>query len=225
MATSNRYSILSIISFALLLLLLPAPLQAEPGLISDSSTFVDLKRKAKVDNYHRVENLLINKLEQAVTQATKGKAVKPPSFTEAEVLHLNGVYYVCSLKRGSCPSVLDGLMEIEFLSALYKQKRDTKCPQMRKFWQLWIKNDFEKKQGYELNTGQIKQKQHFDTYERPKYLRCSDTIEGRLKQNSKDYRSYLHESIQLSDNPIKRLYKLTKEIKKKIPNVFQYSRK
>jgi hypothetical protein len=196
--------------------------EEEQAPLSEDLKITDLSDTKKDDPYSRVEDGLIVKIDSFLKELESFPP--PPSLREAELLHLTGVYYVCSLKRGTCPVILNAILELDFLENVKTESKAGKCNRMKGFWSQWIKNQFEKRQGYELDTGRIKLKQEFDRLERPKYLKCSQTLSERLEINKSSYPVYLKQLSQNRDMPLKSLLLILQETKKTIPNVFVYSK-
>ena len=52
----------------------------------------------------------------------------------------------------------------------------TGCPTMTRFWKMWLGNELEQRARYLLSIGNGAAVSNFNAVERPKYLRCTDTV-------------------------------------------------
>lgn len=99
---------------------------------------------------------------------------------EAEVVnYMGGLYLFCSMKRGVCPAVLEALLEIDIVNS--KLSNVSLCPVMKGFWKRYLENDFEDRLKYAISTGFVAKVNEFNSRERPRYLRCEDTLKELFK--------------------------------------------
>jgi hypothetical protein len=113
------------------------------------------------------------------TQALKASVEKgtPSTITAPEDAALNylaTVYLYCLHKRGPCPFILDAILEADVIAA--RSGASKGCPIMTRFWKMWLANELEQRARYLLSIGSGAAVSNFNAVERPKYLRCTDTV-------------------------------------------------
>lgn len=191
-----------------------APTQAQLN-TSEDLDITDLKGQAKADPYEVTQENLLKKLSEYAEVIKNGSTPEMLVLDPAELQHLAGSYLVCSLKKGTCPEVLDGILEIDFLNAL--RSRSNSCKNMKGFWGSWIKNEMEKKHQMYIKTGFMKKKEYFDKNQRSRYIRCSLTVK-KMKQEFASAAAYVKKHRKSDTSS---LVALLEEIKGTIPNVFK----
>lgn len=127
--------------------------------------------------YIEIQDEAIKNLENFYGMITTDGA-KPLRFNlpDSNLYYLNGVLLFCSVKNGSCSFLLDTVLEVDVFNSQLDNK--VECPHMLRFWQEWIDNSFEQRLSYSLGTGVLKKYQDFKTQDRPRYLKCSGTVQN-----------------------------------------------
>ncbi len=98
------------------------------------------------------------------------------------IQYLAGLYLFCSEKKGVCPSILEALLEIDLVNS--KLNNVTVCPVMKSFWKVYLENEFEDRMKYALSTGFMAKVSEFNAKERPKYLRCDETLKALFAEGA-----------------------------------------
>ena len=93
--------------------------------------------------------------------------------------YLSGLYLFCSIKRGTCPAIPEAILEIDIVNS--KLSNTTLCPAMKSFWKKYLESDFEDRLKYSVSTGFVSKVNEYNSKERPKYLRCEDTLKELFK--------------------------------------------
>ena len=122
--------------------------------------------------------VFVENVSQTVDRASSGNRgeISPPSQKALD--YINAIYLYCTSRMGVCPQVLDGLLEIDIYNSKLNGKVD--CPVLKKFWQAWIKNGFEARQSFLVQTSNIQRTSDFTRKERPRYIECQETVREQL---------------------------------------------
>lgn len=141
-------------------------------------------------------------------------------FNERELYYLNGVYLYCTLKNGTCPYILETILETDILNSQIDGKAS--CPHTLRFWQEWIDNSFEDRVNYNLGTGFLTKYQDFKKNIRPRYLRCSVAVEREIKKDmsSTDYIAARYAPGSEVAHNVKRTFAYLTAIREEVPEVF-----
>jgi hypothetical protein len=158
---------------ALFLLGLPAQVCAQK-----TQGHIDLEDTATHRrSYNDIERDTIAYFEKFSSQLSaigKSKVEALRDLDHDEVNYLTASYLYCALKKGVCPTILDGILEVDaYNSAL---NGASSCPNMSAFWRAWVAADMEKRIGYQLNIGLMQKVNTFKKEGRPKYIKCKNTI-------------------------------------------------
>ena len=83
-------------------------------------------------------------------------------------------------------------------------------------------NDMEKRQKYMVKTSFMQKVGDFNTKERPKYIQCSPSVQKEISGNPDSTKFFAYRYGQNSPQvtAVDNTYKMLKEIKANIPNVF-----
>ena len=121
-----------------------------------------------------LKNLKVHLLS---VSTTSNKILLPDSES---ISYLNGLYLFCTIKKGTCPAVLETVLEIDLVNS--RLNNTAVCPVMKSFWKKYIENDFEGRLKYNTSTGFITKINEFNSKDRPRYLRCDDTLKEIFKE-------------------------------------------
>jgi hypothetical protein len=163
----------------------PVSAQVKPSGKSPSKVSGDIDVELQVekkDPYAATQELTLTylknlKLQLQSVSTTNKKIILPDSES---INYLNGLYLFCTIKKGTCPAVLDTLFEIDLVNS--RLNNTALCPLMKSFWKRYIENDFEGRLKYNTSTGFITKVNEFNAKERPRYLRCEDTLKDIFKE-------------------------------------------
>jgi len=159
-------------------------------------------------------------IEKLIIDLQDGNTRPIPTFSEHELDYLTAIYLFCSLQSGSCPLVLDALLEADLIYAA--QNGSSECPALTQFWKLWVANSMERRFEHGLKVGAFNTADQFKRQERPKYIRCSDTV-GKQLENAGPSQNFFRKRYSTSAKPLENISKtrgLLEEAKEKIPNIY-----
>ncbi|RMG41129.1 MAG: hypothetical protein D6719_09180 [Candidatus Dadabacteria bacterium] len=201
------------------------PLYAAPPQSDVLSGSISLEREAKKRDPYLVaqDNAIrfLNRLEKFIAEPANPINPQTLVLDDQTLQYLGAVYLFCSVRKGACPSILDALLESDIIYSA--AKNDVSCPNLKRFWKLWVKNDMEKRHKYMVKTGFLKQTADFNANKRPTYIRCEATIEqtiGKEKRGVPFFKKRYKDPspIAISINIAGKLVRL---LKKKNINVYR----
>ncbi|MDC0359032.1 hypothetical protein OAO01_09470 [Oligoflexia bacterium] len=175
----------------------------------------------KKTSYSDIQNNTISYFKDIENKLTAPQSIGRQKDLNGRMMkYLAAAYLYCTLKSGACPLVLDGVLEVDLINSKLNNK--AACPNMKQFWKAWIGNDMERRLEYRLNIGFLAKTQSFKKHDRPKYLRCEDTLakltSGTIPNSEFFSRRYASDSPHT--NTIKQLRIFLDTIKKRVPNLF-----
>jgi len=97
-----------------------------------------------------------------------------PTLTDGAAQHLSVMYLFCLKKLGPCPFILDSVLEADVAAA--RVSGAAECPSMSRFWRKWLDNELEQRVKFLLSVSNMSALASFNTIERPKYVRCKETV-------------------------------------------------
>ncbi|WKZ57949.1 MAG: hypothetical protein QY326_04590 [Bdellovibrionota bacterium] len=147
-------------------------------------------------------------------------SVQNLALSKDGLVYLNAVYLHCSVQKGTCPLILEALLNLDILHAA---KHGTfECPNLTLFWRNWLENDMEERQKYLVRTAHLQTSAAFNQTERPRYIKCKDTVQSILTpapQASSIATARFAEGSE-GRNTINRTLELLTTYQSKVPNVF-----
>jgi hypothetical protein len=216
------------ISLSLIFLVSPASLfaQGSSGNIRPPSSMGSVEfEEIQADQgpYVEIQDKTIAYFQELAASGDKlanGTAQEVPALDDNKLKFLNEIYLLLTLKKGSAPLILDALLEIDVINS--RIKKSAECPNLKTFWKFWLHDDMEKKQNYMINTGLMNVAMQFSRTERPKYIKCDETVRAEIDAAADDSQFFktryaagaVHREI------LNRAAKLLEEVKKQVPNVF-----
>ena len=165
--------------------------------------------------------LVLNNAKAAASGAT------PNMSRPSQVIlnYLNDAYLYCTVVQGTCPSILDSILEFEVMQGAFAN--DSSCSSMKEFWRLWISADREKRLSYKIKTGFAAVTTDFRKNTRPKYIKCEESVKSVTSENQ-DIKGIM-KSRYFADSPILKSLeaapKILNEIAIKVPDVHKYTLK
>ncbi|MBX7143888.1 MAG: hypothetical protein K1X79_05505 [Oligoflexia bacterium] len=160
-------------------------------------------------------------LQETIDSVAHGQSVESiGELSDGMLSYLNAAYLYCSVNLGKCPMILDAILEIDLINS--RSKRVAACPNMTRFWKGWVQGDMENRHKYMVKTGFLKVTSEFNSKERPRYLKCQDTIAEVIGDNRSDASFYAERYGSESSYNLAaaKVAKLLRDIKKEVPNVF-----
>lgn len=220
----TRFSLLAVsilsLSFALFS---NAPMSlAEDGDTYGDIEFKDLEEQKKVPYRVLQKNVLeyFSSLESSLSSGSTNESATLRSLKKNELDYLAALYLHCSLRRGSCPVILDAVLESDIFNSAVASKNS--CPNMTGFWKAWIAADMERRLDHGLKVGLIGKATSFKKSGRPAYIKCQKTVAGMIENSGSP--SALISSRYASNSRVLKNLKtfnqyLTK-VEESVPNLF-----
>lgn len=138
------------------------------------------KKDPYADTQERTYQFLKNLKGHLLAVSSTNKKILLPD--PESIGYLNGLYLFCTIKKGTCPAVLEALFEVDLVNS--RLNNTALCPVMKSFWKKYIENDFEGRIKYNTSTGFVTKVNEFNSKERPRYLRCEDTLKEIFKDGT-----------------------------------------
>ena len=139
--------------------------------LSGELNYEDTTEKA-ADSYSTTQTQVIEYFKNF--ESTLTAATPAPDLTEAQLNYLDAAFLYCSINNGKCPYILDAILEIDIKRSAINHV--AACPTMTKFWKQWVANDMENRHKYAVRTAFLSVTEEFRTKDRPKYLKCKETV-------------------------------------------------
>lgn len=139
------------------------------------------KRKKTVEYIKSIDQILKQAALGNVTNPAPMKSIEkdtPGIFSTSALTQISVGYLHCSIFEGTCLPVLDFLFETDLVSSKLANKAS--CPNLQRFWKVWIENDMEKRHQHQVQIGYIKDTEIFNKETRPSYIKCKDTISALI---------------------------------------------
>lgn len=184
---------------------------------------IDLSGEQEKDSYSDIQAATIAAFDQlrsvAKTLASGGSAAVP-TFTDDMLSYLSGVYLYCAVNNGTCPLVLEGILETDIINS--KSSGAVACPHMKRFWNVWVASDMEERHKFLVKTSFINSYSEFNAKTRPKFLRCEDTIKQEISGpgSGAGFFRDRYRAGAPKEKIFDRMYSLLTQVREKIPNVF-----
>ena len=118
--------------------------------------------------------------------------------------YMTSLYLYCLKRSGACPFALDSVLVADYFNNKASQQG---CVNMKNLWRNWVESGYEKKVAYVIPFGLNQKFTDFQTTQRPRYLKCEETIKT-------------FKPDQASLKSIRLLKKLAQQIKEKKINIF-----
>ena len=138
----------------------------------------------KVDPYPLSQNATLeffqgyNAKLQQIASSGSGSI---PDLSDGILNYLSALFLHCAVNYGTCPHILKSVLEIDVINS--KNSGTITCPNMKRLWNAWVRNNLEERHKYLVKTSFIQISSEFKEKERPKYLKCDQTITGILKDS------------------------------------------
>ena len=135
------------------------------------------EQEEKKETYGTVQDKAISffsEVESKQTQLAQGNISAVGSIPDNILNYLSGVYLYCAVNLGTCPLVLETLLETDIING--KVNHDNDCPNLKRFWNFWVGNGMEERHKYLTKIAHVRAISDFNTKERPKFLLCQETV-------------------------------------------------
>lgn len=168
------------------------------------------------DSYEAQQETAINFLKKIQTAAANGGSGTIAAPTEPTISYLNVAYLYCSITQGTCPQILDAILEADVINSR-SSGNVAACPIMTAFWKLYVRNDMEQRHNHYVKTGFLSTTDDFKKKVRPIYVKCKETVAHVLDSPERASRYTPNSSTR---ETIAKAIKMTEELKAKVPNLF-----
>ncbi len=166
--------------------------------------------------YEIQQNKGIEFLKAVQASASSGGSSAISTPDDSILSYLNVVYLYCSITEGTCPAVIDAVLEADIINNRSAGAAAT-CPITTSFWRLYIKSDMEQRHNHLVKTGFLGVTDDFKKKRRPAYIKCKDTVSQIVTGADRSER-YKADSQVL--NSIHKAVRIAEELKAKVPNLF-----
>ena len=126
----------------------------------------------------------VRNLSTYLEALSTGGSSQMTGLKKEQLEYLGALYLYCTINNGTCPEVLDTVLETDVINA--RLTKEIKCPNTKAFWKIWINSDMEKRQNYSMRTGFLNDAEEFKRSVRPKYIKCEDTIKSEVGATESD---------------------------------------
>lgn len=153
-----------------------------------------------------------------LSQGAVGASV--PAADDNMLTYLTAAYLYCAVNFGECPIILDAILESDVINS--RVSKVAQCPNMTRFWKLWVKNDMEARHKYMVRTGHLKTTSDFNQNKRPSYIKCQQTVAKAIQSGKSDELYFKERYTPDSAHTLvaARAARLLEDLKVKVPNVF-----
>lgn len=165
---------------------------------------------SELSPYEAGQEAAITLFQSLLTDTLSGKSI-PHKLNSEATKHLTGTYLYCVSKQGSCPVILDGLLEVDIANA--QISGEASCPVLEQFWRSYAISEFNKRESYLLGVNQAKIAATFATERLPRYRLCKQAVADALRQDKAARQAAAKKNIANAAF-------LLKQFKDKVPNIF-----
>ncbi len=113
----------------------------------------------------------LNSLEEVFRD---GAVRSPAALGDAGIGYLASFYFFCAVRAGGCAYILDTILESDIIRS--KEEKSASCPNMSRFWKAWLAADFDQRAKYSISSAIAEKFDDFNSTERPRYVRCKETV-------------------------------------------------
>jgi hypothetical protein len=107
-----------------------------------------------------------------------GEITPAPKLQDESIFYLTGAYLFCAIRKGSCPFLLDSVLETDIING--RISKNAEAPNMTALWKLWIKNDFQRRVEYATPTGRMRDLMLFRKNTLPRYVKAKETVAAEI---------------------------------------------
>lgn len=174
-------------------------------------------------SYKEMTADVIEKLKTFHSRISSSESLKTadsPLFDDEELYYLAAAHLDCSIRSGVCTLIPQALFEIDLVRNAITPKSG--CKTLTPFWKHWVDADMERRVDLNIKVADLEKRAEFKRTQRPKYLKCMNTIETMLSEIT-DNQKYLRDRYSANngkkDVPLKLAIYL-ETLNQKIPNIF-----
>lgn len=199
-------------------------ISATPAADKQSGEIIQEQEAKTQDSYSATQDQVLSFFQGLATSmrnAANGKIPTPiPLLNENALTYLNSAYLYCSVNNGTCPAMLDALLEAEIINAKLGNKAE--CPNLKQFWRLWLKNQMEERHNFAVKTVFLNTTNEFKRSKRPRYIKCEATVASEIADQGSNLeyfkRRYSPGSAQMV--AVEQTLETLEQIRRDIPDIF-----
>lgn len=161
----------------------------------------------------------LNKLAASLESGAAPEQLK--DLGDDALRYLTAAYLHCSIKQGTCPALLEALLEIEVINS--RIRNTAACPNLERFWRIWLKNDMERRHDYSVKLGYLQATTEFRQKVRPRFVKCQPTVAGEISSSLSSLQDYFrvrYASGSLARRSLEQNLLLLEGIAQQVPNIF-----
>ena len=208
----------TIISTLSLVLLLPAVSlsQDQVGAIAIEG---DSSSKSPYESAQEEAITYFEQFLNAMPEVRAGRVPPVQLLSRGALQYLASVNLFCTLRFGSCPTLLQAMYEIEAAQSIANGQAS--CQNLNLMWKSWLDADMERRVDLDLKIGFVKAYDEFKSGPRRKYVRCSASIQT-LMEKVEDKRTFFSKRYDESNQAVRDIrgtVKFLRGIQTEIPNL------
>lgn len=117
-------------------------------------------------------------LSKIVSADEKGA---PSALEGVGVTYLSVLYLHCATQKGSCPFILDAILEADVIAS--RDGEAARCTTMKSFWKSWLGMQLEDRAKFLVSVAAGLEMATFNSNERPRYVDCKPTVAAILEDH------------------------------------------
>ncbi len=207
--------------FLVIFVFLTFPVYAQaPDLIGE----IEIEQEQKEGmTYAELQDSVIDyfgKISKTIDELPNSSFSRLPALDSKQNHFLAAVYLNCTLQKGACPEVLEGLLEAELINSKLAGKAS--CPNMLQLWKSYIDFEGDRRLEFNLKVSHLNKAQDFKKNSRPRYIKCQSTINSILKHSSDsaNFLSTRYVSGSAARQNVSSTLAYLNYVKENIPNIF-----
>jgi hypothetical protein len=157
-----------------------------PDITGDFQLEVGEKSKNKSVTSIDEAILFLENLSNSVKSLSQGNISKASDASSDALNYFSVAYLVCTAETGACPMYLESLLEADVINARIDKNTNAPCRNLKGFWRAYIDNDLENRMRFMSKLGLVSKMTDFNETQRPKFLKCKDTVKIETTGNLSD---------------------------------------
>jgi hypothetical protein len=151
------------------------------GALVGSIEYADVKESESNPQLQSLEDLRrwVASVDKIAVDGGKGV---PEELTPADLSYLSVAYLYCVAQRGTCPFVLDTILDSDLETSLSNGVAG--CSTMKRFWKEWLRSALDERAKFLLSVSNGLKLAAFNSQERPRYVQCSNTVAELMAQHN-----------------------------------------
>ena len=180
-----------------------------------------LEQEAVIANPYKTNQTEAITHFQKLDENVRSGTIVKTTLSDQAINYLAAVYLLCTSGNGTCPAILNAVLETDVLNAKISGKAE--CPYMTKLWSFWQGSDMEKRHQYLMKVPDAEKYSAFQRTNLPYFKNCSEAVSKALEEKG-DNAKFIATRYTTSGSPTYNIFAsvagLLTTIEKKVPNVF-----